>query len=83
MRSSQSCSAPSRRLLTVSYAAFEMNAQHLKFCSSAEWAEVVEDVLLPWVVDGHQLGQEVLEVTATGSTLGVPQYVFGHKRIHV
>jgi SAM-dependent methyltransferase len=56
--------APSRRLLTVSYAAFEMNAQHLKFCSSAEWAEVVEDVLLPWVVDGHQLGQEVLEVGA-------------------
>jgi SAM-dependent methyltransferase len=56
--------APSRRLLKVSYAAFEMNAQHLKFCSSAEWAEFVEDVLLPWVVDGHQLGQEVLEVGA-------------------
>jgi len=41
-----------------------MNAQHLKFCASAEWAEVVEHVLLPWVVGGRQLGDEVLEVGA-------------------
>jgi ubiquinone/menaquinone biosynthesis C-methylase UbiE len=41
-----------------------MNAQHLQFCASAEWAEVVEHVLLPWVVDGHQLGDQVLEVGA-------------------
>jgi ubiquinone/menaquinone biosynthesis C-methylase UbiE len=41
-----------------------MNAQHLEFCASAEWAEVVEHVLLPWVVDGRQLGEEVLEVGA-------------------
>jgi ubiquinone/menaquinone biosynthesis C-methylase UbiE len=41
-----------------------MNAQHLKFCASAEWAEVVEHVLLPWVVDGRQLGDAVLEVGA-------------------
>jgi ubiquinone/menaquinone biosynthesis C-methylase UbiE len=47
----------------VSYA-LEMNAQHLKFCASAEWAEVVEHVLLPWVVDGRRLGEEVLEVGA-------------------
>jgi ubiquinone/menaquinone biosynthesis C-methylase UbiE len=41
-----------------------MNAQHLKFCASAEWAEVVEHVLLPWVVDGRRLGGQVLEVGA-------------------
>jgi ubiquinone/menaquinone biosynthesis C-methylase UbiE len=41
-----------------------MNAQHLRLCASAEWAELVEHVLLPWVVDGRQLGQEVLEVGA-------------------
>jgi ubiquinone/menaquinone biosynthesis C-methylase UbiE len=41
-----------------------MNAQHLQFCASAEWAEVVEHVLLPWVVDGRQLGDQVLEVGA-------------------
>jgi ubiquinone/menaquinone biosynthesis C-methylase UbiE len=47
----------------VSYA-LGMNAQHLKFCASAEWAEVVEHVLLPWVVDGRRLGDQVLEVGA-------------------
>ena len=41
-----------------------MNAQHLQFCASAEWAELVERVLLPWVVDGHRLGDRVLEVGA-------------------
>jgi ubiquinone/menaquinone biosynthesis C-methylase UbiE len=41
-----------------------MNEQHMKFCASAEWAEVVEQVLLPWVVDGRQLGEVVLELGA-------------------
>ena len=41
-----------------------MNAQHLQLCASAEWSELVERVLLPWVVDGRRLGDEVLEVGA-------------------
>jgi SAM-dependent methyltransferase len=41
-----------------------MNAQHLRVCASAEWAELVEQVLLPWVVGGHRLGDRVLEVGA-------------------
>jgi ubiquinone/menaquinone biosynthesis C-methylase UbiE len=41
-----------------------MNEQHLEFCASAEWAEVVEHVLLPWVLDGRPLGDQVLEVGA-------------------
>jgi ubiquinone/menaquinone biosynthesis C-methylase UbiE len=41
-----------------------MNAAHLKLCASAEWAELVERVLLPWVLGGHALGDEVLEVGA-------------------
>ena len=41
-----------------------MNAQHLKVCASAEWAELVEHVLLPWVVEGRDLGDEALEVGA-------------------
>jgi SAM-dependent methyltransferase len=41
-----------------------MNAQHLRVCASAEWAELVERVLLPWVVDGSELGDRVLEVGA-------------------
>ena len=39
-----------------------MNRAHLKFCSSPEWARLVEDELLPWVLDGRELGDELLEV---------------------
>jgi len=56
-------SPPRRAGSSVGYA-LGMNAQHLEFCASAEWAEVVEHVLLPWVVDGRQLGDAVLEVGA-------------------
>ncbi len=41
-----------------------MNAEHLKLCASAEWAELVERVLLPWALEGRDLGDEVLEVGA-------------------
>jgi ubiquinone/menaquinone biosynthesis C-methylase UbiE len=44
--------------------ALEMNPQHLKLCASAEWAELVEQVLLPWVVDDRGLGDDLLEVGA-------------------
>ena len=39
-----------------------MNRAHLKFCSSQEWARLVEDELLPWVLDGCELGDDLLEV---------------------
>ena len=39
-----------------------MNRAHLEFCSSPEWARLVEDELLPWVLDGRELGDELLEV---------------------
>jgi ubiquinone/menaquinone biosynthesis C-methylase UbiE len=41
-----------------------MNDEHLRLCASAEWAETVERVLLPWAVGGHPLGDAVLEVGA-------------------
>jgi ubiquinone/menaquinone biosynthesis C-methylase UbiE len=41
-----------------------MNDEHLRFCASAEWAETVERVLLPWAVGAHRLGDQVLEVGA-------------------
>jgi len=41
-----------------------MNAEHLRFCASAEWAETVERVLLPWAIGGRRLGDQVLEVGA-------------------
>ena len=39
-----------------------MNRAHLEFCSSPEWARLVEDELLPWVLDGYELGDDLLEV---------------------
>jgi ubiquinone/menaquinone biosynthesis C-methylase UbiE len=39
-----------------------MNRQHLDACSSAEWAETLERWILPWVLDGIDLGEDVLEV---------------------
>jgi SAM-dependent methyltransferase len=41
-----------------------VNDEHLRFCASAEWAETVERVLLPWAVGAHRLGDLVLEVGA-------------------
>lgn len=39
-----------------------MNEAHLEFCASPEWARLVEDELLPWVLDGYELGDDLLEV---------------------
>jgi SAM-dependent methyltransferase len=39
-----------------------VNKLHLELCSSPEWARLVEDELLPWVLDGCELGDDLLEV---------------------
>jgi SAM-dependent methyltransferase len=39
-----------------------VNKAHLEFCSSPAWARLVEDELLPWVLDGCELGDDLLEV---------------------
>jgi len=39
-----------------------MNERHLELCSSAEWADAVKRWIIPWVVDGLELGDDVLEV---------------------
>ncbi|MCA1843675.1 MAG: class I SAM-dependent methyltransferase, partial [Actinobacteria bacterium] len=41
-----------------------MNAKHLEFCASAEWAEIIEREVLPWAVGDRDLGDDVLEVGA-------------------
>lgn len=38
-----------------------VNARHLEICASPEWATYVEHELLPWVLDGHELGDNVVE----------------------
>jgi SAM-dependent methyltransferase len=39
-----------------------MNAFHRRYCASADWARSVEDALLPWALDGVDLGDDVLEI---------------------
>lgn len=39
-----------------------MNEAHLKLCASLEWAAVVREELLPWVLDGRSLGTDLLEL---------------------
>jgi SAM-dependent methyltransferase len=39
-----------------------MNEKHLALCSSAEWAEAVQQWIIPWVLDGVDLGDDVVEV---------------------
>lgn len=41
-----------------------MNEAHLRLCASAEWAALVRDDLLPWVLGEDDLGDDVLELGA-------------------
>ena len=41
-----------------------MNDEHLRLCASAEWAALVRDDLLPWVLGDDDLGDDVLELGA-------------------
>ena len=36
----------------------------MAICSSPEWAKLLEEELLPWVLDGYDLGDDLLEVGA-------------------
>lgn len=55
-----------------------MNEEHLELCSSAEWAETVEKWIIPWVLDGIELGDNVLEVgPGPGLTTDVLRTVAG------
>jgi SAM-dependent methyltransferase len=39
-----------------------VNQEHLELCSSAEWAEAVQQWIIPWVLEHVDLGDDVLEV---------------------
>ncbi len=39
-----------------------VNADHLRLCASTEWAALVRDDLLPWVLGDDDLGDAVLEI---------------------
>jgi SAM-dependent methyltransferase len=39
-----------------------MNPAHLDLCASDEWAEVIRAQIVPWVLDGIELGDRVIEI---------------------
>jgi SAM-dependent methyltransferase len=39
-----------------------VNEEHLRICSSPEWASYVADELLPWVLASYELGDDALEI---------------------
>lgn len=39
-----------------------MNRAHRKLCSSEEWAQTTKDRILPWALEGVDLGEDVLEI---------------------
>ena len=39
-----------------------MNAEHLRLCSSQEWAATVDREILPWAIGAHDLGDDMLEI---------------------
>lgn len=39
-----------------------MNREHLTLCSSTEWAEAVQRWIIPWVLEGVDLGDDVIEI---------------------
>jgi SAM-dependent methyltransferase len=41
-----------------------VNDEHLRLCASAEWAALVRDELLPWVLGDDDLGDDLLELGA-------------------
>ena len=39
-----------------------MNEEHLRLCSSDEWASLLSEHVIPWVREGIDLGDDVLEL---------------------
>jgi SAM-dependent methyltransferase len=53
-----------------------MNLIHRRYCASTGWARAVEQKLLPWALDGVDLGDDVLEI---GPGYGVTTRVLAHR----
>jgi ubiquinone/menaquinone biosynthesis C-methylase UbiE len=39
-----------------------MNKKHLELCSADDWADTVKRYIIPWTLEGIELGDDVLEV---------------------
>jgi SAM-dependent methyltransferase len=57
-----------------------MNDEHLAFCASDEWREVVKERILPWALHDVDLGADVIEVGA-GPGLTTDELRLGVERL--
>jgi len=39
-----------------------MNAKHLELCGGDEWAQTVAQFVIPWTLEGAEIGEDVLEI---------------------
>jgi hypothetical protein len=39
-----------------------VNTKHLELCSADEWADTVKRHIIPWTLEGLELGDDVLEI---------------------
>jgi cyclopropane fatty-acyl-phospholipid synthase-like methyltransferase len=53
-----------------------MNRAHHLYCASRHWARAAEQKLMPWPLDGMDLGEDVLEV---GPGLGATTRVLARR----
>jgi SAM-dependent methyltransferase len=53
-----------------------MNLIHRRYCRSDKWAKAVEGSILPWALDGIDLGEDVLEI---GPGFGVTTAVLARR----
>ncbi len=54
-----------------------MNAKHLELCASAEWGDVVERYVIPWVLQDIEAGDDALEIgPGPGLTTNVLKKMF-------
>jgi SAM-dependent methyltransferase len=56
--------------------AAEVNLAHRVYCGTGHWARGVEGDLMPWALDGAELGEEVLEI---GPGLGATTKVLAER----
>ena len=56
-----------------------MNARHLELCASDAWAGTVKDHIIPWVLDGLEPGDDIIEIgPGPGRTTDVLCHLAAH-----
>src|SRR5689334_21836037 len=53
-----------------------MNKRHHELCAGDEWADTVKEHIIPWILDGVEIGDDVLEIgPGAGRTTDILQSI--------